>query len=323
MIFIRKVSIFIILSMALTCCSEQGSSAKNKNSVQVFRISEGLEVSLIAPQGFNITKEHYGFAQVESFSRIRIEEKEQAFIPFTKTITKENLLKNKYQLLKQEQVDIRGALCNLYTLRQNIAGSYFEKLWLIAGDNLSSILVEASYPEGSNPTHKAAIRNSLLTLNVATDKIKRIYTGLPFILTDTPGFKIKQRFANSILLVPNADQQATNETDQKQTSETLVISHGVTKQSIEQVQTLSEYFLNNSKHFRNVDIYQNEMIKINEIPALASMVNVEVKDSPVVIYQILSYQKDRFLLVQAQSTIDQSAQFKAKVDLLLKHFEFR
>lgn len=314
MIKVLKYTLLTGLFLLNIGCATEDNESENTNSPQTFQISDGLEVSLIAPNDFDLTQEHYGFAQAESFSRIRIEEKELPYVPYTKSLTKENLLKNKLQLIKQEQIDLHGSICTLLTLRQNIAGTYFEKLWLIAGDELSSIQIEASYPEGSNPKHRLAIKESLLSLSVATDKNRRIYTGLPFLLKATPGFRIKKRFSNSVLLLLIADQDPAI---------SVVISHGTTKQPVENIQTLSEHFINNSKHYKNVDILTNEMIKLNDIPALATKINVDINELPVQVYQIVSYQKERFLLIQAQSPRKKNSKLQAQVDELLTHFEFR
>lgn len=298
----------------LSACSSTSDELKEINSPQIFRISDGIEVALIAPIGFNITQEHYGFAQAESFSRIKISEVESPLANYLPSLTKENLLKNKLQLTNSEQINVSGALCTLMTLRQNIAGTYFEKLWLIAGDNLSSIQVEASYPEGANSQLKQAIKNSLLSLSVATEQTNRLYTGLPFMFTNTPEYKVKQRYANSIVLLP------LEKTDSQ---ESIVVSHGVTKQPIENIKQLSEHFLKKGKHYKNVEILKNEMIKINEISALLTTAYVDLNEKPSFVYQVTSYQKEKFLLLQGQTPKENKTQFKNKIDELLKHLKFK
>ncbi|MBU2971720.1 hypothetical protein KO527_20425 [Pseudoalteromonas sp. C2R02] len=298
----------------LSACSSTSDELKEINSPQIFRISDGIEVALIAPIGFNITQEHYGFAQAESFSRIKISEVESPLANYLPSLTKENLLKNKLQLTNSEQINVSGALCTLMTLRQNIAGTYFEKLWLIAGDNLSSIQVEASYPEGANSQLKQAIKNSLLSLSVATEQTNRLYTGLPFMFTNTPEYKVKQRYANSIVLLP------LEKTDSQ---ESIVVSHGVTKQPIENIKQLSDHFLKKGKHYKNVEILKNEMIKINEISALLTTAYVDLNEKPSFVYQVTSYQKEKFLLLQGQTPKENKTQFKNKIDELLKHFKFK
>lgn len=306
-------TLLITLLLLVNACSE-APEPDEQNLPQTFRISDGIEVTMVAPAGFSLTQEHYGFVQRESFSRIQISEKEVPSETYLKSLTKENLLKNKLQLIEQSEIDIHGAICNQFKLRQNIAGSYYEKIWIIAGDQLSSIILEASYPEGSSNKHKQAIKESLLNFSVKTDANKRLFTGLPFELTETPEFTIKQRYANSIVLLPLSEAQ-------KESS--ISISHGKTDKEIEDIQQLSEHFLINSQHYHHVDIMKNDMIKLDNMPALASSASVELNGVDTVVYQVVSYQKQQFLLIQAQMPREHSEKMIRQTNFLLKHFKFK
>lgn len=288
--------------------------SSTQKSFQTFQVSHGMEVSIAAPTGFNITQEHYGFVQPESFSRIKISEKEIPFSTYIANLSKENLLKSQLQLIKQEQVTVHDALCTLFTLRQNIAGTYFEKLWMLSGDNLSTLQIEASYPEGANHQLKQAIKDSLLNFSVATQQKHRIFTGLPFMLTATPEFKIKQRYTNSVVLTP---------LEESSNKESIVISHGATQSETDDIQQLSEHFLNNSKSYKKISIIQNKMIKLDNIPALATTAEVELNGQPSFIYQVLSYQKKRFLLIQGQVNNSEKNTFNTRFNNLLTYFKFK
>lgn len=322
----RFFNVFVIFCLILiTSSCNYGNEKQNdldhnlghdldNNITQTFRISQGIEVSMVAPSGFKLSHEHYGFTQIESFSRIKISEIEIPYSKYLTNISKENLLINQLQLIKKEPIEVGGALCTLLTLRQNIAGAYFEKLWLIAGDKLSVIQIEASYPEGSPKSHKQAIKKSLLTFTVATDDQHRIYTGLPFKLAKLTNFTVKQRHSNSVVLLP------TDATDSKTS---VVISHGITKKPIESIQELSEHFLNNSQSLKNIDIRSNEMIKLNKIPALVTISHAQIKDEMVWVYQVVSYQKEKFLLIQGQTPLEQQEKLANILPELLNNFEFR
>ncbi|RHW74894.1 hypothetical protein D1094_16600 [Colwellia sp. RSH04] len=300
--------------LTLSACSSTQPLKHEEPNPQIFQVSNGLEVALTPPQGFKLTPEHYGFVQPESFSRIKITEKELPYKAYISNLTKENLLKNQLQLIDLEQINVSGALCTLITMRQNIAGVYFEKLWLVAGDNLSSIQVEASYPEGSSQHYKTAIKSSLLSLSVVTEKSQRIYSGLPFRFTSTPNFIIKQRYANSIVLLS---------LDEVESKTTVVVSHGKLKQEIEDIKQLSDHFLKNGQHYKNVEILTSEMIKIDKIPALASTSYVTLNDKATFVYQVLSYQKGKFLLIQGQTPKENRVKFKEQVANLFNEFSFK
>jgi len=297
----------------LSACSGTHNQLTELNSLQIFRISNGIEAALIAPIGFNLTQEHYGFVQAESFSRIKISEIESPLTNYLSQLTKENLLKNKLQIKNQEEVKVNGATCHLFTLRQNIAGTYYEKKWLIAGDELSTIQVEASYPEGASNSHKQNILKSITSLAVKTDKAHRIYTGLPFKFSDTANFKLTTRFSNSIVFSPLDDKKKQN----------VTFSHGATKNDIEDIKQLSDHFLKNSKSIKELEILSNEMIKINNIPAFSSTAYAMINEEPVYIYQVVAYQSKRFLLMQGYSIKSGKTEFKAEVDELLKNFEYK
>jgi len=310
----QLISLSLACSIAfLSACASTSSDSKETNPPQVFQINNGIEVALIAPIGFNLTQEHYGFVQAESFSRIKISEIESPLVNYLSQLTKENLLKNKLQIKNQEEVKVNGATCHLLTLRQNIAGTYYEKKWLIAGDELSTIQVEASYPEGANNSHKQNILKSLTSLAVKTEQAKRIYTGLPFKFSDTPNFKLTKRFTNSVVFSHLDDKKKQN----------VTFSHGATKDDIEDVKQLSDHFLKNSKSIKELEILNNEMIKINNIPALASTAYAIINEEPVYIYQVVAYQNKRFLLMQGYSIKADKTEFKDNVNQLLKNFEYK
>ncbi|MGB1197748.1 MAG: hypothetical protein ACPG46_01795 [Thalassotalea sp.] len=315
MLNINTTLFFTCLLFLITSCSTTTPILKKQQiSTQTFRISDGVEVTLAPPKNFKISQEHYGFIQPESFSRIGIFEKEFSYTSYIAKLSKENLLKNQLQLIKQEQINIKGAACSLLTLRQNIAGVYFEKIWLISGDNLSSIKVEASYPEGAPNALKKAIKTSLLSLSVATKLNLRLYTGLPFILPKTPGFTVKQRYKNSIVLLP------LGSTDPK---ESIVISHGTLNQEIESLKVLSDHFLKQNKHYKNIEILKNQMTKIDNIPALAATAYAELNDTPIFIKQLVSYQQGKFLLIQGQTPKQNKEKFNLSLNEIETNFSFK
>lgn len=310
----KTLLFFACLLFLVSSCSAPISQVEEPTPSQTFRISDGIEITLTPPKNFNITPEHYGFAQAENFSRIRISEKEISYNNYIANLNKENLLKNKLQLIKKEQVNLKGAICTLLTLRENIAGVYFEKLWLISGDELSSIQVEASYPEGTSNILKSAMKKSLLSISVATKQDLRLYTGLPFKFSHTPNFVIKQRYANSIVLLP---------LEYSDTNESVVVSHGKLNQEIDSLKVLSDHFLKKNEHYKNVEILTNQMTKIDNIPALATTAYAELNNKTVFLHQILSYQQSKFLLIQAQTPKQNKKEFNLKLDKLIENFLFK
>ncbi|MFH6955665.1 hypothetical protein ACHSBP_21385 [Pseudoalteromonas sp. XMcav1-K] len=307
----------ITLSLALyfvllTACSSTSDQNKNQEIAQTFRLNQGIEVRLSVPQGFKLTQEHYGFIQPESFSRIKISEVEIPYQTYLTQLTPENFLKNQLQLMKSEIVEVNGAKCSLLTFKQVISGTYYEKLWLIAGDKLSSIKIEASYPEGSSMNHKAAIKKSLFSTAVKTDNSSRLYTGLPFYFKDTSGFKLVQRNLNSVVFISNKIKGAT-----------VVLSHGKLAKPIDNIEQLSNHFLSNSNSISDPEIISNNQIKIDSIPALATQAYALHQSNQSWVYQITSFQKNKFLVVQALSKKPERVEFIQELEQLIEQFKFK
>lgn len=314
---------FISLLVCLTACSSTRNLESNAPQVETdqpqrFILNDGLQVSLTPPAGFTLTPEHYGFAQPESFSRIKVYEVEVPYKTYTTRITKETMAENKLQWVEQKDVEVASAVCKLTVLKQAIAGTIFDKQLLICGDNLSSVIVEASYPESANKVHRQAIFDSMTSLNVNTDQNLRIFTGLPFKLNATPGFKITKRFANSIVLQSLKD----NSKESSSAESVVVISHGTTDAT--SIDELAINLITKGFSPESIEILSNSASKLNGIPALMTSAYVKSNEGKTYwIKQILSAQGERFLVIQTkvQKGKEQSADFA--LSELIKHFVFK
>ncbi|MBJ2130618.1 hypothetical protein JC525_16950 [Alteromonas sp. IB21] len=314
---------FTSLLVCLTACSSTRNLESNAPQVETdqpqrFILNDGLQVSLIPPAGFTLTPEHYGFAQPESFSRIKVYEVEVPYKTYTTRITKENMAENKLQWVEQKDVEVASAVCKLTVLKQAIAGTIFDKQLLVCGDNLSSVVVEASYPESANKVHRQAIFDSMITLNVNTDENLRIFTGLPFKLNATPGFKITKRFANSIVLQSLEDNAEESSSDKG----IVVISHGTTDAT--SIDELAINLITKGHPPENIEILTNSASKLDGIPALTtSAYTKNRKGESVWIKQTLSYQNKRFLLFQSRVLQHKQSVFEEQVKALIEQFEFK
>jgi hypothetical protein len=279
---------------------------------QRFVLNDGFQVSLEPPIGFNLTPEHYGFVQPESFSRIKVYEIEVPYQKYLASLTKENLALIKLQLVKQQKTNVANATCHLIELKQIVAGTVFDKQLLICGDELSSVVVEASYPESANKIHRQAIYKSVNSLLVNVENKLRLFTGLPFKLTDTPEYNISKRFRNSLVMLPLSDSSGKS---------SVVISHGASENTT--INQLAEFLISSGSSPENIEILTNEEAKLDKIPALATTAYVNVAGETYWMKQVLSYQDNRFLLVQTRAPKIDKEITNQKLENLLRHFEFK
>lgn len=316
---LSKWLFLVTISICLPSCiatpeqeTTENDSVATKAQAQRFMLSDGLHVSLVPPNGFTLTPEHYGFVQPESFSRIKVYEIEVPYQDYLLGINQESLAHQKMQLVQNKAIQVQNAVCKLISVKQAIAGTVFDKEMLICGDELSSIGVEASYPESATTAHKQTIYQSITSLSVKTDKQLRLFTGLPFTFTDTPDYKITTRFRNSIVMQPLSDNSGKS---------TLVISHGISKDRT--TQQLAAHLISKNTLPDDIDILTNEQTALDNIPALTTTAYVNIEGDTYYMKQILSYQNDRFLLVQTRVPIAAQAGTNRTLNSLLEHFVFK
>jgi len=305
------------VALAVLCLFKSGCNSTvekpiSETTTQGFKLSAGVDAKLTVPQGFKLAFEHFGFVQPETFSRITLSEIEIPYTTYITQLNKENLQQNKLLLTNKETVNVSDASCTLLTMKTLVTGNYFEKLWLICGDKLSSVQVEASYPEGSPTAHKLKIKDSLFSLGVATDNTARLYTGLPFIFENTPNFKAIQRNGNSIvfqsLTLPNAK---------------VVVGHGSLQGELDSLKQLSDQLLYERKSLVDIEITKTQALNINNVPALATQAYAIKQNKPSWVYQLTSAQGTKFLLIQAISPKEDKAAFTKQLEALITEFKFR
>lgn len=307
----KVILVSICISLLAGC--KLSEEKIDETNYQTFQISESILASIKPPSGFQITPEHYGFVQPESFSRIKIEEIELGRELYVEQLTKENFQHLKLLLLNKETIDISGSNCDLFTLRQEIAGIFYDKIWLIAGDALSSIKIEASYPQGASPKHKKAILDSIKSLSVQVNPAQRYYTGLPFKFKSLNGFKVSQRFTNSLIIEPIINDSNT----------TIIISHGVIENELEKISHLSDHFLEKNTKLSDTEIIKNEFINIDKIPAFSAQAYANFQGRSIWLNQITSTQKQKFLLIQAITDRENKTQLSNQFNELMQQFQFK
>ena len=245
-------------------------------------------------------------------------EVEAPYKTYTTRITKETMAENKLQWVEQKDVEVANAVCKLTVLKQAIAGTVFDKQLLICGDNLSSVVVETSYPESANKIHRQAIFDSMTSLNVNTDENLRIFTGLPFKLNATPGFKITKRFANSIVLQSLEDNSKENSSDES----VVVISHGTTDAT--SIDELAINLITKGYSPESIGILTNGASKLDGVPALTTVASAKIENNPKNhIKQVLSYQSGRFLLIQARAQNDSKVMKEQGLAGIIDNFRFK
>ena len=152
----------------------------------------------------------------------------------------------------------------------------------------------------------------MTSLNVNAENSLRFFTGLPFKLTSTPDYKITKRFRNSVVLQPLSDESGKN---------SVVISYGTSENTT--VGQLAELLISKGNAPEDIEILTNEQAKLQNIPALETTAYINVSGETYWVRQLLSYQDNRFLLVQTRAPKVDKVTTNEKLENLLGYFVLR
>ncbi len=101
----------------------------------------------------------------------------------------------------------------------------------------------------------------------------------------------------------------------------MVISHGASENTT--INPLAELLISSGTSPEDIEILANEAAKLDKISALATTAYVNVAGETYWIKQVLTYQNNRFLLVQTRVPKADKTIANQKLENLLSHFKFK
>ncbi|WP_462159418.1 hypothetical protein [Pseudoalteromonas sp. GB56] len=143
---------FTIMKLYTFCAalafSTMLSGCKTTDTIQAsqsFNLNEGTDVTLTPPESFLIAPDFLGFQNTVQRSKIEVSELILPFSTIEDTFSKQTLAPLKLELLSKESITYNAKPAYLFTLRQPVNGIYFKKLWLLYGDEISTVRLTASF----------------------------------------------------------------------------------------------------------------------------------------------------------------------------------
>ena len=100
-----------------------------------------------------------------------------------------------------------------------------------------------------------------------------------------------------------------------------MLSHGASENTSSE--QLSAHFLSKVANEGMIELSNRKSIKLGGIPALESTAYIQENDKKYWFKQVVSYQEDRFLLIQGRALEVEAIEFERMFEELLSNFEFR
>jgi len=303
-----KIVLFFLFTLTAGC----QLTTKSQVNQQRFQLSKGLDIKIDVPNDYAIAADFLGFENRSTLSKITFEEIASPLPTIKETLTREVFEKIQLEYINEEEVNVDNIKAKLITLKQAINGVYFEKLWLITGDNLSTVRVTASYPESQKATIGEKLRASLLSTQLLLKIENRIFSGLPFELTTTLTYEITKRATNSIVLKDsNIDS-------------TVVISHGkIDNKNKDDIEGLAQFFIDSTRSLSNVEILKRDSINIANLPAIRIQAYAKQNNNDLWFCQLLITHNEKFALIHTTSKKDNKEVAEKSLYKLLESLRFK
>ncbi|MEO2267246.1 hypothetical protein V1358_08035 [Pseudoalteromonas sp. YIC-656] len=287
----------IMLVLLLSACQ---STQQSTPVAQSFKLNEGTDITITPPKGFVLAQEFLGFENTEQRAQIEVSELPLPLSLVNVTFSKEQLTTLKLTLESKQKVPYGNGEAWLFTLRQAINGLYYKKLWLLTGDEISTVRAVASYPESLENQLAAPMKQALLRSSYAPSMSERALLGLPFSFDTVDYFTISKRATNSVVLYGQND-------------ELITLSHGGLKKEKVEHKVLSDLFLKHSKALTDCKERSYTAISVDSIPATQITTHCLYKGAPRSINQVIVTNPGKFLLIQAVDNQQSSSEFEAKL----------
>ncbi|MDQ7821412.1 MAG: hypothetical protein RDV48_01320 [Candidatus Eremiobacteraeota bacterium] len=174
---------------------------------------EGTRVSLVPPGKFQKAENFQGFQLKDKNASILIMEITAPYGKFAEAFTKEGLASRGMKLLAKEALPLKSGRGLLLSVSQNAYGTDFRKWIVVTGDNDTTVMITAVFPESFEKELSKTMKASILSFRLSEKKDSQGTEGLPFSIEIQPPLKLARRFGNNLLFSKNGEFPAQNEKD--------------------------------------------------------------------------------------------------------------
>lgn len=277
---------------------------------------EALDITVEVPDGFVATANFNGIIHPQTFSTIKYRE-EILSLKQLSTLYTEQLDK----IISQKEVNISGRQGLLIQLETTIHGNAFNQWTLMFGDDISTIILEATTPKMMGDELVGTLKNALLSTRWLRLPKDQQFQGLPFVLDESEQLKIIRRTENSVILADMS--QKYDETSE--IKPLLVVSTAETAEPINEIEALSNQLLRAKRFDKKIEKLSQQADKVDKIIAfhVHAKTTDKVTSKTVEIYQTVAYQKKKFLLIQGLVEPSQAKQFWPQFEQVTKSIKFK
>lgn len=251
----------------------------------------GAGVRLVCPDGFGKARDFEGFQQEETQSSVMALRIAGPFAQTTAGFSAEPMKRRGMTLVSREEVRIEGFPALLLAVEQSAYGTDFSKWMLVFGDETETRMVMATFPKADATGLSARLRDAVLGTKLAE-------VGPPdvgFALTPSPGLKPATAFGKSLLFTREGTIPLKSREDPL-----FIAGPSIAKVPEGDAKTLAVRRIAQTEGTKVGALLESNAVRIDGLDGweLVAEATDAGTGTPLVVYQTMLFEKDRYLLLQ-------------------------
>ncbi len=258
------------------------------------KVVAGTRVSMIPPSGFTPSERFPGYSQESTGSSIMIVEFPSSFAETSSGLSTPSALSRKGMvLLKKQDVVVAGKSGILAQVKQNFPEAEYLKWLLVFGDEKASVLITAAFPKELESQLSEAMKASILTASLNSQKNVPPTEGLNFSITEKGGLRLAKRMANLLLYTRDGVFPSKDLNDP-----IFVVGQSFGVVDIGDAEAFAKARLRQTAEVTDIEIEHSTKVAIDNLEGYEIVAKARDRQSeqPMVIYQVMLFEERGYFL---------------------------
>lgn len=255
----------------------------------------GTHVVLQPPAGFVPGERFTGFQREDLEAAIMVTEMAAPYAEMDSLLTGERLREAGMVLRSDEPFTVDGEPGRVIAVSQEVDGLPFHKWMLMFGNDSSTTMVVATYPESTADSLSEAMRLAVMSARQVTIHSRDPFEGLPFRVAEGPRLRFADRMSHALAL---------NETGTLPNPEIgspfLIVGLSTSEVDLGDVETFAQTRLRQISTLAEIGTVTGGPVTIDGAQGWELLADaVHVEEVPIKVYQVILSEGGHYILIQA------------------------
>jgi hypothetical protein len=266
----------------------------------------GTRVTLQPPEGFVAAERFTGFQRAEARASIVVVQLEAPFTEMEGRLTDEAFAAQGMRVRSSEALAVDSMRGRLVAVTQEAGGETFDKWALMFGDSSVTVIITATWPQGSTDSLSEPIKRAVLSARLGQSVPADPMAGLDFRIDPGSRLRIATRVGNTLLLnetghLPNPGPA----------SPFLAVGASTSQANLDDLEAFARRRITQTANFSQVANITGSTVTVDGSTAyelFADGVHTE-SSTPVKLYQLVVADGSHYHLIQASAGVGVAADF--------------